>query len=70
MPSGILGSNPGPVSFHSGDRGLRSETGPWHPQGPQGLLTQMSPPVLEPLRDAFKEMAEDGTGVRGDLKAA
>jgi hypothetical protein len=33
-------------------------------------LTQISPPVLEALRDAFKEMAEDRTGPRGDLKAA
>jgi hypothetical protein len=34
------------------------------------LLTQISPPVLEALRDALKEMAEDRTGPRGDLKAA
>jgi hypothetical protein len=34
------------------------------------LLAQISPPVLEALRDAFKEMAEDRTGARGDLKAA
>ena len=34
------------------------------------LLTQISPLVLEALRDALKEMAEDRTGPRGDLKAA
>jgi hypothetical protein len=34
------------------------------------LLTQLSPPALEALRDALKEMAEDRTGPRGDLKAA
>jgi hypothetical protein len=34
------------------------------------LVTQISPPVLEALRDAFKEMAEDRTGPRGDLRAA
>ena len=34
------------------------------------LLTQISPPVLEALRDAPKEMAEDRTGPRDDLKAA
>jgi len=34
------------------------------------LLTQISPPVLDALRDALKEMAEDRTGPSGDLKAA
>jgi 5'-deoxynucleotidase YfbR-like HD superfamily hydrolase len=34
------------------------------------LLTELPPPALEALRDAFKEMAETRTGPRGELKKA
>jgi hypothetical protein len=34
------------------------------------LMTDLPPPALEALRDAFKEMAETRTGPRGELKRA
>ncbi len=34
------------------------------------LLTTLPPPVLEAVRDEFKEMANERTGPRGELKRA